>query len=129
MFEYHTTVTLRDTDAFGLIYFTEQLNYCSEAFQAFLIDRGTPMPAETRDAPFVLPVVHCQSDFTKPLRLNDKVVVTIDSIEHGNSSLTLSYSVHCKKQQVGSATTTHVCVNTQSGTSMPLPQPFKELLI
>lgn len=126
MFQYCTTVNLRDTDAFGLIYFTEQLNYCSEAFQAFLRERGAAMSADAN--PFVLPVVHCESDFIAPLNLNDRVRVTIDSIKTGSSSITVHYSLFKSEQTVGSALLTHVCVDPATGQSTPLPENFKELI-
>ena len=129
MYEYTTSVTLRDTDSFGLIYFTEQLNYCSEAFQHFLAERGIPLPADPRLAPFVLPVVHCESDFTGPLRLGDPVLVRIDSVVIGNSSITLSYTVHKNAQQVGTAKMVHVCIDPVTGKSITLPDTIKKVVL
>ncbi len=129
MFRYDTTVTLRDTDALGLIYFTEQLNYCNEAFQAFLNHNNITLSINPKKAPFILPIVHCESDYTQPLSLNDKVTIKIDSINVGLSSMSLNYSIWKSDAKVGSALITHVCVNTTNGKSMPLPNEFKELLI
>lgn len=128
MFDYTTTVTLRDTDAFGLIYFTEQLNYCSEAFQAFLLHHNLGMPADLKTASYVLPVVHCESDFTKPLRLNDTVRVHINTLQPGTSSLTISYSLYVKNREVGTASITHVCIDTATKAPTPLPNAFKDAL-
>ena len=126
MFKYNTRVRLRDTDAFGLIYFTEQLNYCVEAFQEFLIEKDIAIADNPKASPFVLPVVHCQSDFVKPLGLNDSVEVVIKNITTGTTSITLDYIINKDDTQVGSATTVHVCIDNKTGKSMPVPQKFKD---
>ena len=90
MFTYGYTVRLRDTDAAGLIYFTEQLRIAHEAFEAYFASQGLSLAEYLDRAPFMLPVVHAEADFKAPLAVGDRLAVHLSSGGTGTSSITFT---------------------------------------
>ena len=134
MFVYSTVIHLRDTDATGVLYFSEQLRMALEAFEAFLTERGFSLRKVIESA-YLMPIVHASSDYFAPLKVGDRVEITLKVAKVGTSSVTLQYSFYDPDRQlmVGKAEIVHVLVLKETGAATPIPdflrQVFEGLLV
>jgi YbgC/YbaW family acyl-CoA thioester hydrolase len=129
MFTYRTQVRLKDTDATGVLYFSEQFKFALETFEEFLKDRGFSLK-ELMVSPYLLPVVHADADYFAPMTVGDILEVTLKVGKIGTSSITLQYSFRDPERSidVGRAEIVHVVVDKHTRTSVPLPDFLKEIL-
>jgi 1,4-dihydroxy-2-naphthoyl-CoA hydrolase len=125
------TVRLRDTDAAGLLYFTEQLRVAHEAFEGFLEKEGFGIGHYLRRSTFLLPIVHAEADYSAPLFPGDQLAAELSCARIGNSSFTLRTRLRRAGDggEVGTVKIVHCAVNRATGKTIPLPDEIKELLV
>lgn len=124
MFEYRTQIRMKNTDATGHLFFSEQFNLALEAFEEFLFNR-------TMDLDQVeMPIVHAEADYKKPLQLRDPIKITLGIKHLGSTSFSVSYLLFNLKTQeeVGSVIIVHVCIDSMTKKSIPLPLKLREYL-
>lgn len=129
MFVYRTRLRLRDTDATGVLYFSEQFNFAMETFEEFLKEKGFSLQAMTA-SPYLLPVVHAEADYFAPLMVGDELEISL-VVEHiGTTSIILQYVLRDPKREieVGRAKIIHVVVDRESRASVPVPDFLRALL-
>jgi 1,4-dihydroxy-2-naphthoyl-CoA hydrolase len=129
MHTYRTTITLRDTDATGVLYFTEQFRICLEAFEDYLKSSGYSLRELIHQSDFLIPIVHVEGDYFAPLLVGEAITVSLEVAKIGNSSFTLHYCLmNAEKRKVGEAFIVHVCTHKEMKTSHPLPEHLLALL-
>jgi 1,4-dihydroxy-2-naphthoyl-CoA hydrolase len=130
MFVYRTRVRLKDTDATGVLYFTEQFRMAQEVFEEFLKERGFGLN-QLLHSPYLMPVVHAKADFLAPLFVGNELEIAMRVSKIGTSSLTLSYTVREIDQQivVGTVEIVHVVVDAKTKAAMPIPDELKEIFV
>ncbi|OGN62645.1 MAG: hypothetical protein A3G30_03205 [Chlamydiae bacterium RIFCSPLOWO2_12_FULL_49_12] len=89
MFIAHRVVRLRDTDATGVLYFTEQLRLALDVFEEFLTRSGLSLKAILEHHDFLLPIVHAEADFFHPFVVDDHLTIHLTSERLGNTSFSL----------------------------------------
>jgi acyl-CoA thioesterase FadM len=119
------TVRLRDTDAVGVLYFTEQMRMAAEVFEAAVSLREILDGGE-----FLIPIVHAEADYAAPLRLGDEVDVEMFVERLGQSSFTTVYQFMnlTTGAFAGSASITHVAIGRETWQSIPIPEPLRSVL-
>ena len=116
---YDRRVTLQDTDATGVIHFTSLFNFCIEAFEKFLFDKGFSVKKMIDHSTFVLPVVHAQADYMAPIGVDDHLTVDF-SLTFNEKSLHVDYEVKKEGETVGTAKTVHAVVDKKSRKGIPV---------
>jgi 1,4-dihydroxy-2-naphthoyl-CoA hydrolase len=129
MFTYSTQVHLKDTDATGVLYFSEQFKFALEAFEAFLQKSGFAWK-DLLSSPYLLPVVHAEADYLAPITCGDPLDVKLTIASLGTSSITLHYTFcdPSRDLQVGRAEIIHVVVDRQTRKSVPIPDFLRAIL-
>jgi YbgC/YbaW family acyl-CoA thioester hydrolase len=129
MFIYRTQLRLKDTDATGVLYFSEQFKFAMEAFEEFLKERGFAWK-ELMASAFLLPVVHAEADYTAPLMVGDELEIILKVRKVGSSSVTLQYSFRSpeRKIEVGRAEVIHVAIDKETRVPMPIPDFLRVIL-
>jgi 1,4-dihydroxy-2-naphthoyl-CoA hydrolase len=122
MFVYHTQVWLKDTDATGVLYFTEQFRKALEAFEGFLKERGFSL-RQLLDSSYLMPIVHAEGDYFVPLTVGDELEILLKVVKLGTSSVTLEFSFRDPKRgvDVGRVRLVHVVIEKESRSSVPIP--------
>ncbi|CAH2032709.1 YbgC/FadM family acyl-CoA thioesterase [Trichlorobacter ammonificans] len=85
-------VYYEDTDAAGVVYHSNYLNYCERARTEYLRERGHSVAALAADGA-VLPVVRMEIDFRLPARHDDLLRVLTVPVRVGGSSFTLRQQI------------------------------------
>lgn len=66
MFTYKTTIKLHETDAAGLLFFSQQFKLIHDAYEELLDSRRDRFRGHAKKEDF-LPIVHAEADYKKPL--------------------------------------------------------------
>lgn len=130
MFIYRTQIRLKDTDATGVLYFSEQYKFALEAFEEFLKDRGYSWRA-LMESQFLFPVVHCEAEYKAPLMVGDELEVSFLVSKIGTSSITLQCTFRdpVRNIHVGSTKIVHVAVDRVSRQTVPIPDFLRPILV
>lgn len=122
MFEYRTQIRMKNTDATGHLFFSEQFNLALEAFEEFLFNKAMDLDQ------IEMPIVHAEADYKKPLQLRDPLKITLGIKNLGNTSFSVSYFLfHLKTQEeVGSVVIVHVCMDSMTKKPISLPLKLRE---
>ncbi len=122
MYTYQTKIKLHETDAAGLLFFSNQFKIVHDAYQALLEHIGFPFAEIIREKDFFLPIVHSESDFKSPLFVGDLIEVQVAVERIGKTSFTLFYKLMDMSQKlVGTAQTVHVAMDKETQKKIPLP--------
>ncbi|NJK34132.1 MAG: acyl-CoA thioesterase [Oscillatoriales cyanobacterium SM2_2_1] len=123
-FSYERVVLLGDTDAAGVMYFTQLLSICHEAYEHSLLAVGVNLYQYYRHPQWALPVVHARADYKKPLFAGDHLRVQL--LAEGVCPTAVQFAIHydlwCCNALVATATTRHVCIDVQTRRRRPLPE-------
>ena len=128
MFIYRRTIRVQDTDATGVLYFSNQLQIALEAFEEFLLTQGFSFGEMVRKNQFLLPIVHTEGDFFSPLTIGDQIEVHLSFSKIGTTSITHTSDLYKHGSKVGTASIVHVVYCPNKGEAIPIPQKLKTLI-
>lgn len=108
-FTYNRIIHFQDTDAAGVVYFTNILAMCHEAYEASLIAANINLKMFFSNAGVAVPIVHASVDFLRPLYCGDEVMISLQPRLLGNSEFEVEYQV-LGERLMAKAVTRHVCI-------------------
>jgi len=129
MFTYKTSIRLHHTDAAGLIFFANQLVLAHDAYESLLKKMGFNYENHLLKGKYLLPIVHVESDYKRPLFVGDEISIRVKVARIGTTSFTLEYQFY-KKQKllVGTVQTVHVLIEKKSKKKCPLSKALRSSL-
>jgi len=127
-FTYERWIHIGDTDCAGIVYFTQHLHICHEAYEAWMRAGGIT-PADFGDERIV-PIVHSEMDYKYPLRWGDQCHVNLSVVELTPHGFTLGYRLFTPAfpKAAAQGLTRHVCIHPQTRRRQPLPPPLDQWL-
>lgn len=129
MFLAKNRVRMHDIDMAGILYFPRQFRFAHDALEDFVESYGLTFDQVFRKEHFVFVIVHAEADYLTPLRVGDKLEVSLSIESIGNTSFTVSYQIHkSDKTLTGTAKTVHVTLDAQTRKKIPIPGAFREFL-
>jgi 1,4-dihydroxy-2-naphthoyl-CoA hydrolase len=129
MYVWRTTVKLHDTDSAGLLFFAHQFKIAHDCYEAMLASIGFSLSWVIRESDFLLPIVHAESDFIKPLGVDDPLELHLRVEKLGVSSYTLFHDIqNAGGETVGTVRTVHVVVDKKTGRKTAIPEKFRAAL-
>ena len=121
------TVRLHDTDAAGILFFARQFYFAHDIYEDFMKEIGIPISKALLEGDYIIPIVHAESQFLKPLRVGDQIDVSLKIASIGNSSYTLEYDFSDQSgTPVGKTKTVHVTIDRASGAKTALPETLRK---
>jgi 1,4-dihydroxy-2-naphthoyl-CoA hydrolase len=114
-FSYLRTIRFRDTDAAGVVYFAQGLVICHEAYEQSLAEAGIHPHLFFRAGDYIVPIIHAEIDFFRPMVCGDRVIVTLQVERKNESSFCVIYQISARDRpeiQLAKAITRHVCLQT-----------------
>ncbi len=126
MYTYQTKIKLHETDAAGLLFFSQQFKLVHDAYEALLETIGFSFAELIRNRDYFLPIVHAESEYKHPLFVGDPIEIQV-IVEHiGTTSFTFSYTLlNTKREIVGTASTVHVTMDKKTHTKIPIPKEMR----
>jgi 1,4-dihydroxy-2-naphthoyl-CoA hydrolase len=117
------TISLRDADAAGVLFFARYFALAHDAYEAFLDARGLSTGVILRERGYLLPVVHAEADYRAPLWVGDhaKIHVHVEEVRRRRFSMRFDLcgpdgGVSCVVRTV------HVAVDKETKRSAPLAE-------
>jgi len=129
LFHHKVVVNMQDTDAAGILFFACQFEFAHETYEVFLESIGFSFAEALENEPFLLPIVHAESDYLRPLKVGDKLDAELKVAGLGNTSFRLEYLIKRNGGEVvGRTRTVHVAITKADGRKAPLPGRLRESL-
>lgn len=123
---YQTKIKLHETDAAGLLFFSNQLKIVHDAYESLLEQIGFNFAELIRNKNFFLPIVHSESDYKSPLFVGDLIEIQITVTNVGKTSFTLAYKLLGASQNlVGTTQTVHVTMDKTTRKKISLPSDLR----
>lgn len=122
-------ISLRHTDAAGLLYAPRLLEMAQDAFEALQSAAGVSLRERLGGSGPILPTVHCEADFLRPIRLGDEIAVEVRLERRGRRSFTLAYRFRAPSgEEAARGATVHVAMDRATGTSTELTDGMVRIL-
>ncbi|MBP9854673.1 MAG: acyl-CoA thioesterase [Candidatus Omnitrophica bacterium] len=126
MYTYQTKIKLHETDAAGLLFFSNQFKLIHDAYESLLESIGFGFAELLRHQSYFLPIVHAESDYKAPLFVGDIINITVSVDNIGTTSFTFTYTITNNKNiLVGTAKTVHVTIDKAKQMKIPLPSDMR----
>ena len=127
-FVHPVTVRLHHTDAAGVIFCSRLLELAHEAYEALLDEAGLGVGRLLAAGDVILPVVAVEAEFSKPIRVGDRLQVELRLSRSGGHSYQVAYRFRDPAGQIkASAVTRHVALDAAGAGPVRLPSPLARL--
>ena len=121
-FEWPVQVYWEDTDAGGVVYHSQYLNFMERARTEWLRHLGF-IQTEMREMLGVLFVVrHIDMHYKKPAKFDDALIVRTCLINQGRSFITFEQSILRGEEMLTSATVKVVCIDAEKFKPVSIPK-------
>lgn len=117
------TVRFNEVDRAGIAFFGRVFEYCHEAFEELLVAGGSSLAAVFDEEGWGMPLVHADADYSKPLRLSERIAVSVEVERLGRTSLTLAFEVRGATEADLRARVRHVHAFVDMERFEPIPVP------
>ena len=92
-FEHVVTVRFQHVDRAGIAFFGQVFEYCHAAYEEMLVAAGLSLREIFDQGGWGMPLVHAEADYSRPMRMGDRLAVALEVARIGRSSLTFEYTV------------------------------------
>ena len=130
-FTYPRMIRFDETDAAGVVYFSNVLTLCHEAYEASLAAMGIDLRQFFGGGAIAVPIVHAAVDFFHPLYCGDRLLISLTPKAQSEHRFEIAYQIapeHDPVQQFSRATTIHVCINRGDRQKTALPEDLSHWL-
>jgi 1,4-dihydroxy-2-naphthoyl-CoA hydrolase len=92
-FAYSRNIHFRDTDAAGVVFFANYLVLCHEAYEEALAAAGLEISTLFSSNDLLVPIAKSSAEYLRPLRVGDRVRITVKPEPVSANSFALNYEV------------------------------------
>lgn len=124
MFQTKERLSFYDCDPAGIIFYASLLKIAHTAYEKFLTEIS-PSRDFFFDEELVLPIVHCEADYYKPLKAFDEIDINISVNKLKENSFELHYKFTINDEFYAEAKTVHVCVDKKTFSKTVLPDEIR----
>ena len=129
-FSFPVRIYYEDTDAAGVVYYANYLKFMERARTEWLEGLGFPLAAFEREHGVTFVVRRAGIDFLAPARLNDRLLVTVEVLDHGACRIELEQKVlrDADAAELAIAHITLACLDTARWRPTRLPGALAGML-
>jgi 4-hydroxybenzoyl-CoA thioesterase len=124
-FSFSQKVLFKHCDPAGIVFYPRYFEIINDCVEAFFDTIGTPFETLLKTAG--IPTAEISAAFMAPSRHGDQLVISLDVMRIGGSSLELAFQAFCLDDQRFSAKSTLVYVNA-IGLPQRWPDPIRSAL-
>ncbi|HAA28491.1 MAG TPA: 1,4-dihydroxy-2-naphthoyl-CoA hydrolase [Cyanobacteria bacterium UBA8553] len=131
-FTHNRTVCFRDTDAAGVVYFSNVLSICHEAYEASLVASDINLKLFFNNPVVAIPIIHASIDFYSPMFCGDQLLIHLIPQQLNDNKFEITYQIVAatsSEQQLAKAITKHVCIDPITRTKTQLPEEIIHWLL
>ncbi|SPD75698.1 conserved hypothetical protein [uncultured Desulfobacterium sp.] len=128
MYNYTITIRLHHTDAAGILFYASLFTIAHECYETFLEPEVT-FHSMVNELGLIMPIVHAEADYHKPLRVSDRITIRLSLANMGNSSFSLRYDIYTENNEhAATIKTIHVIRDSTGKNPISLPEKLKQKL-
>ena len=124
----HWTVRLGHTDAAGVMFFPAAFEVEQEFFERWLEAGGMSVRGMLEGALAPTPVVHCEADYRRPVRVGDRLEVRLAAVGVGRTSFELAWEMALEGAVAVAVRVRRSPIDRASGRAMDLPPALRAWL-
>jgi acyl-CoA thioester hydrolase len=125
VFEYRLRVYFQDTDAGGIVYHANYLNFAERGRTEALREMAIPHAEMVRQHGVLFVVRHADIDYQRPARLDDELRVETRVIKLGGASATLRQDIRRDSDSLVVLQLGLACVRLSDGTAARMPELWR----
>lgn len=122
-------VYYEDTDAGGVVYHANYLNFFERTRTEWLRSKGLQQSIMREEANVILAIRNMNIDFILPARLDDLLTVSTEVIRYSRVSMHVHQEMHVEKVLVAKAQVQIVSLNAKKIKPMRFPRRYLEAII
>jgi len=128
MYQTEVKVYFYDADPAGIIFYASIFKFSHYAYEdlmrSFNLERNYFFDSE-----IILPIIHTQADYFSPIKVGEKLIISVTASQLRDNSFELSYKFTDENERIrASAKTVHVCVRKDNFKKVKLPSDLFEKL-
>ena len=130
-FTYNRTIRFQETDAAGVVFFTNVLAICHEAYEASLVASGIDLATFFSNPTAAFPIVYARVDFLRPGVCGDRQMIHLTPARLSPESFEITYDTFASADPdrlLSKAMTRHVCIHPTSRQRQPLSEQMETWL-
>jgi 1,4-dihydroxy-2-naphthoyl-CoA hydrolase len=128
-YQYPITIPFQDIDAAGIVFFAHLFRYAHEAYEHFMSEQGHSLASVLRGGELLLPLVHAEADYRRPLHHNESIIIELRVKKLGDSSFTLHYQfLDTAGELRAELQTVHVTLDATSRKPIAIPAALRTSL-
>jgi 1,4-dihydroxy-2-naphthoyl-CoA hydrolase len=124
----HWTVRLGHTDAAGVMFFPAAFEVEQEFFERWLEAGGMSVRGMLEGAHAPTPVVHCEADYRRPVRVGDRLAVRLAGVGVGRKSFELAWEMSLDGAVAVAVRVRRSSIDRASGHAVDLPPALRSWL-
>ena len=117
-----------DTDAAGVVYYTNYLRFCEAGRTEWLRSRELDLIGLARDEDLIFVVRSVQANYRVPAVLDDEIIVRTQLGELGGASLVFRQQILRAGIELFNATVTVACASERRRKPTPIPEHLRQTL-
>jgi 1,4-dihydroxy-2-naphthoyl-CoA hydrolase len=128
-FIYQRKIRFGDTDAAGVMYFSNALSICHEAYEESLAQWGIDLREFFSHGAIAVPITHASIDYRRPAYCGDMHWVHVCPAPISETEFEVVYYLYGGEAEsllLSQAKTCHVCINRGDRQRMPLPDELMQ---
>jgi acyl-CoA thioester hydrolase len=122
-------VYYEDTDAGGVVYHANYLNFFERTRTEWLRSKGLYQSTMREQANVILAIRKMEIDFVLPARLDDLLTVSTEVIEHSKIAMWVAQEIHVDGVLMAKARVQIVSLNAEKFKPMRFPKEYLEELL
>ena len=127
-FDWPVQVYYEDTDAGGVVYHSQYLNFMERARTEFLRSLGLMQTKLKEEIGILFVVRDIQIRFKKPAKFDDLLNVNTKLVQVGRSLLQFEQNIYRSTEHLITAKVDVVCIGADSFKPVSIPEPMMRLL-
>ena len=126
---YRFTLGLSSVDAAGVLFYPELLRHAHDAYEDFMARIDWALPDILARGELLIPVVHVDADYLRPLRHGTPVDVMVSVGGLGDTSFTIDCDFVADGDTPSARVrSVHVCIDAAKHRPVPVPEGLREQL-
>ncbi len=121
MYQVELQLRMAHTDCAGVIFFPRLLELAHECWESFLADYGINLWQKISSDEPMLPIVHCEADYRRPMRLGDSFSIQLRVTQIRERSFELAYRfLSPAGEELARASMVHAALDKKTGQAVML---------
>lgn len=113
MFTIKRKVNFFDCDPAGIIFYSRIFEFCHSAYEE-MISSFALKENYWMNENYVVPIIHSESEYVKPIKFGDEILINVQVSQLRSSSFELMYTIKKDKTLCSHVKTVHVFVDKQN---------------